>query len=214
MANHKELDMTEEEIKELQNTNESLVARVTQLESINIDLVDQKKELKDKLQNGFNDEDMKAELDNYKAKIGEIENEKTEIEQGYTNKLSKLQMKTLLNDLKVKGQTPEALDVIADLILAEATPGEDGTFAFLKEDKTTRFNDANKEYSVIDKINELKESGNSFYFAQEKGAGGGIIGDGSTSNPKPLIRTQMSIQEQIDYRQTNGEEAYQALPII
>lgn len=180
--------MTPEEIQALKDTNESLVARVTQLESINLDLVDQKKELKIKLTEGFNDADMKAELDNYKAQLGNVESEKAELQSGFTEKLSKLQMNNILRDLGIKAQTPEALEKIAEMVLADATATEEGAFKFLNEDKTTRFNEAKNEYGVMDKINELKEGGNSFYFAPEKGAGGG----GDAPDPGATKKTDIN----------------------
>lgn len=180
--------MTPEEIQALQDTNERLVERIGQLESINVDLVEQRAQWKDLLEKGYSDEDMKAELENYKAQLGSVESEKAELQAGYTEKLSKLQMNNVLRDLGIKAQTPEALEKIAEMVLADATATEEGAFKFLNEDKTTRFNEAKNEYGVMDKINELKEGGNSFYFAPEKGAGGG----GDAPDPSATKKTDIN----------------------
>ena len=178
--------MTPEEIEALQKTNDDLVARISQLESINIDLVDQKKELKQKLTDGFNNDDMQKELKNYKDQLAKVEADKQELEAGYTSKLSALQMKNVLRDLNVEGQTPEALDTITKLVLDGAT-NNDGNFAYLNEDGTTKFNESNAEYSVIDRVNELRESGNAYHFKQATGADGGKTTPTAPKNHKPDI---------------------------
>lgn len=164
--------MTPEEIELLQKTNADLVARIGQLESINVDLVSQKKDLKKKLEEGYSDEDVRKELDNYKSQVANIETEKAELQADYDGKLNKLTMKNVLRDLDIEGQTPEALETIAGLMLDGATP-KDGSFLYLNEDGTTKFNDNQTEYSITDRINELKESGNSYHFKEATGGGGG-----------------------------------------
>lgn len=162
--------MTEEEIAQLQETNKTLTQRVNQLESINTDLVGQKKELKKKLEDGFNDEDMKRELDNYKSQLEQVEKDKVELQNGYTKQISSLHMKQMLKDMGVSVHNSDALEAVAELALSEATY-KDGGFVFLNKDGTTRFNDANKDYSLNDKINDLKQSDKSYLFKQAIGGG-------------------------------------------
>ena len=162
--------MTDEQIVELQNTNKTLTERVNQLESINTDLVDQKKELKQKLTDGATDEDLKAELSNYKEQLSQVEADKQSLQDGYTKELNSLQMASQLKEMGVEVHNGDAMNAVVELALTEATY-KDGGFAFLNEDGTTRFNDSNKDYSLQDKINDLKESDKSYLFKQATGGG-------------------------------------------
>ena len=161
---------TEEELEALKETNKELVGRVSQLESINISLVDQKKELKQKLEDGSTDEALKAELTNYKEQLSQVEQDKADIESTFTSKLAQRDMLSQLNELGVKAHNSDALNAIADLTLSDAKY-EDGSFAYLKEDGTTRFSDADKPFSIQDRVNELKESDKAYLFVQATGGG-------------------------------------------
>jgi len=178
--------MTDEEIAELQQTNEQLVSRVQQLESINSDLVTQKKELKSKLEEGVSDEDIKAELDNYKQKLEQIEEEKQSIEESYTSELNKMRLINELRGTGVEAKNELALNTIADQILSEAKY-EEGAFKFLNEEGTTKFNDANKPYGIMDKVNELKESEFGIFF--KEATGGGATETSATPQPKTDINS-------------------------
>ncbi len=161
----------EEELESVKTTNQELADRVNQLESINISLVDQKKELKQKLEDGFSDEDMKKELTNYKNQLELVESDKNEADAQHNKEMSKLSMMGMLRDLNVKGQSKEALEKIAEMAL-DGAEYKDGAIRYLNEDSTTRFNeDTKKDFSIMDKVNEIKDSGNSFYFAQATGGG-------------------------------------------
>ena len=162
--------MTEEQITELQSTNKSLTERVNQLESINTDLVDQKKELKQKLADGATDEDMKAELANYKEQLDQVESDKQSLQDGYTKELNGLQMASQLKEMGVEVHNSDAMNAVVELALQDATY-KDGGFQFLNDDGTTRFNESNKDYSLQDKINSLKESDKSYLFKQATGGG-------------------------------------------
>ncbi len=164
--------MTEEQIEELQATNKSLAERVTQLESINISLVDQKKELKQKLEDGYNDEDMKKELDNYKQQLDLSESDKASIKDGYTKEMNTMHMMQQLRELGVETHNQDALNAVAELAMG-GSEYRDGGFVYLDEDGTTRFNEASKNYSVIDKINELKDGDKNYLFKQPNGGGAG-----------------------------------------
>lgn len=162
--------MTEEEIKALQDTNKELVSRVSQLESINISLVDQKKELKQKLEDGVTDEELKAELDNYKVQLEGVQVEKDNLSNEYQKELNSLRMVTMLKEMGVETHNIDALNAVAELTLSDASY-KDGAFVYLNEDGTTIFNDENKSFSVQDKINQLKEGEKSYLFKQPTGGG-------------------------------------------
>ena len=165
-------EMTEEEVKALQEANAKLVERVNQLESINIDLVDQKKELKQKLTDGATDEQLKLELDNYKQKLSEIEEEANSKQATYQAEISKLHMVQMLKSQGVTAHNDDAFNAIAELAL-DGAEFKDGAFVYPNEDGTTKFNEANEAYSVLDKVNELRSGDKSYFFKQDTGGGGG-----------------------------------------
>jgi len=162
--------MTDEEIAELQSTNKTLTERVNQLESINTDLVTQKKELKQKLEDGSTDEELKAELNNYKEQLSQVEQDKQSLQDGYTAELNSLNMQAQLKELGVSVHNSDAMNAVVELALQDATY-KDGGFQYLNDDGTTRFNDSNKDYSIQDKINELKEGDKSYLFTKATGGG-------------------------------------------
>ena len=178
--------MTEEELQALQETNKQLTERITQLESINIDLVTQKKELKQKIEDGVTDEDLKAELDNYKEQLSLVEADKVELTDGYTKELNSLKMSQQLKEMGVKVHNTDAMNAVTELALQEATY-KDGGFVFLNEDGTTRFNDANKDFGIQDKINELKEGDKSYLFVADSGGG---VTPTDVAPSKPTSSTQ------------------------
>ena len=163
--------MTEEEIVELKATNDSLVARVNQLESINTDLVDQKKQLKQKLEDGSTDEELKAELNNYKQQLEQVEADKAEITANYRGELNTLNMVNALKEAGIEAQNNDALSAIANLAL-DGAEYKDGSFMYANDDGTTKFNEANKSYGIIDRVNELKGGDKSYLFAPIQGGGG------------------------------------------
>ncbi len=162
--------MTDTEIEELQNTNKQLTERVNQLESINTDLVTQKKDLKQKIEEGVTDEELKLELDNYKAQLAEVESDKESLRDGYTKELNGLHMIQQLREMGIQAQNSDAMNSVGELVLQDATY-KDGGFVFLNEDGTTKFNEANKDFSVMDKINELKGGDKSYLFKEATGGG-------------------------------------------
>ena len=162
--------MTEEEITALQDTNKALTERVNQLESINSDLVTQKKELKQKLEDGASDEDLKLELANYKTQLEQVEADKDSLRDGYTSELNGLHMQNQLKEMGVETHNLDAMNAVSGLVLQEATY-KDGAFVFLNDDGTTKFNQSNKDYSIQDKINELKESDKAYLFKASSGGG-------------------------------------------
>ena len=162
--------MTEEEIQALQDTNKQLTERVNQLESINTDLVAQKKDLKQKVEDGVTDEDMKAELANYKAQLDQVESDKQSLTDGYTKEMNSMKMASQLKEMGVEVHNTDAMNAVVELTLNEATY-KDGGFVFLNEDGTTKFNNANKDFSIQDKINELKGGDKSYLFKASTGGG-------------------------------------------
>jgi len=176
---------TEEELEALKETNKELVGRVSQLESINISLVDQKKELKQKLEDGSTDEALKAELTNYKEQLSQVEQDKADISSSYKGKLANSALDRLLDDkfLDVKDGKPREY-LKAELLKSKGIEFNEDKheFMFLNDDKTTKFNDdTSKEYSIFDKLNELKEKDNEFFF--NKATGGGATD--TTTAPTP-----------------------------
>ncbi len=178
--------MTEEEITALQETNKALTTRVNQLESINTDLVEQRADLKQKIADGSTDEELKAELANYKAQLSTVEADRTEIENNFKADIASLNM---INELKASGvlaHNDDALKAISQMALQDAK-FDDGAFVYLNEDGTTRFNDEQKPYSVIDKVNELKGGDKSYFFKEPQGGGG--AGDKPDIAPKTDINS-------------------------
>jgi len=172
--------MTDEEIKALQDTNKELTERVNQLESINTDLVAQKKDLKQKIEEGVTDEEMKLELENYKVQLSQVEQDKVELKAEYSKEVNGLHMASQLRDMGIETHNTDAMGAVSELVLADATY-RDGGFVFLNDDGTTKFNESNKDYSIQDKINELKEGDKSYLF---KTATGGGATDVSLAPPK------------------------------
>ena len=166
--------MTTEEmearIKELETNNADLVLGIGKLELANKDLVADRTSLKEKLKDGSGDEALKLELDNYKAKLDEVEADKAGMENGFKVQLSQRDMLTQLGSLGVKAHNSDALNAITDLVLGDAVY-EDGGFKFVNEDGTTKFSQADKPYSIQDKVNELKDSDKGYLFVADTGAG-------------------------------------------
>ena len=162
--------MTDEEIQALKDTNTQLVSRVTQLESINTDLVDQKKDLKEKLQTGLTDDEAKAEIQSLKSLLEGVESEKATAQSEFNSTLNSMRMKDVLREAGVNAQNSDALEALSSLVLDGASY-EDG-FNYKNEDGSTVYNSENKPYGVIDKVNELREGDKSYLFAPSKGGGG------------------------------------------
>jgi len=172
--------MTEEEIAALQEVNKSLTERVNQLESINVSLVDQKKELKLKLEDGLTDEEAKTEINNLKALLEVSDSEKSELIDGHSQQINGMRMKDALRDAGVLAQNDDAMSAISSLVL-DGSSYDDG-FLYKNEDGSTKYNEANKPYGIIDKVNELKEGNKSYLFAPIKGGGG-------SENHAPIAET-------------------------
>ena len=191
--------MTPEEIQALQDTNKELTERVNQLESINTDLVTQKHDLKQKIEDGVTDEDMKLELTNYKEQLAQVESDKESLRDGYTKELNGLHMMQQLREMGVEAHNSDAMNAVSELVLQDATY-KDGSFVFLNSDGTTRFNESNKDFSIQDKINEMKESDKSYLF---KAATGGGATD-TPSTPHGTNYKDMTAQDKVDYFNKNG----------
>ena len=162
--------MTDEEIQALKDTNTQLVSRVTQLESINTDLVDQKKDLKEKLQTGLTDDEAKAEIQSLKSLLEGVESEKATAQSEFNSTLNSMRMKDVLREAGVNAQNSDALEALSSLVLDGASY-EDG-FNYKNDDGSTVYNSENKPYGVIDKVNELREGDKSYLFAPTAGGGG------------------------------------------
>ncbi len=177
--------MTDEELKALEETNKSLVERVQQLESINTDLVSQKKELKNKLEDGLSDDEAKAEILNLKALLESSQGEREQLETTHKGEVNSMRMRGVLRDANVNAQNSDAMESLSSLML-EGASYEDG-FVWKNEDGTTRYNEQNKPYGIIDKVNELKGGDKSYLFAPIKGGGGGDSTPAAPSTDKPNI---------------------------
>jgi len=162
--------MTEEEIQALQATNKELVAKVGFLEKDLSKAIIKRDEAKQALADNTGDDELRKELDNYKEQLSQVEQDKAEIESSFTSKLAQRDMLSQLNELGVKAHNADALQAIADLTLSDAKY-EDGSFAYLKEDGTTRFSDADKPFSIQDRVNELRESDKAYLFVPATGGG-------------------------------------------
>ena len=162
--------MTEEEIQALQATNKELVAKVGFLEKDLSKAIIKRDEAKQALADNTGDEELKAELDNYKQQLSQVEQDKADIESTFTSKLAQRDMLSQLNELGVKAHNLDAMNAVTSLILEDAKY-EDGSFKFLNEEGTTKFNNADKEYSIQDKVNELKESDKAYLFVADSGGG-------------------------------------------
>ncbi len=169
--------------EELEQTNKDLVQRVTQLESINSDLVDQKKELKSKLQSGITDESVKAELDNLKSLLESSDSEKQKLISDHGTEINGMRMLDSLREAGVKAQNSDAMSAIADLVLDGSD--YDNGFVWKNEDGSTVYNESNKPYGIVDKINELKESEKAYLF--EAAVGGGGVTTPPTTKPTQSI---------------------------
>ena len=165
-----DLEQAQATIETLTQTNTDLVARVGVLETNNKDLTEQRKVLQGQLKDGSGDESLKAELENYKTQLEGVEADKESLKHEYSQEINSMRMMTQLKELGVETHNADALSAVSELVLGEAT-AKDGGFVFLKEDGTTRFNQANQDYSIQDKINDLRESDKSYLFKQPTGGG-------------------------------------------
>ena len=162
--------MTEEEITALQATNKELVSKVGFLEKDLAKAIVKRDEAKQALADNTGDDELRNELENYKEQLSQVEQDKADIEATFTGKLAQRDMISQLNELGVKAHNMDALNAIADLTLSDAKY-EDGGFSYLKEDGTTKFSDADKPFSIQDKINELKDSDKGYLFVKDSGGG-------------------------------------------
>lgn len=164
------IEEAQAKIEELTQTNKELVERVGVLETNNKDLVEQREQLKAKIKEGANDEELKKELEAYKEQLEKVEQDKQAIESEYTQKLASMQLINQLKESGVKAHNDDALNSIASIILEKAQY-KDGSFVFTDEEGKTRFNEENKPYSVIDAVSELKQSEKAYLFKEDTGAG-------------------------------------------
>jgi len=178
--------MTEEEIQALQATNKELVAKVGFLEKDLSKAIIKRDEAKQALADNTGDDELRKELDNYKEQLSQVEQDKADISSSYKGKLANSALDRLLDDkfLDVKeGKSREYLK--NELLKSEGIEFDEdkNDFVFLNEDKTTKFNDdTSKEYSIFDKLNELKEKDNEFFF--NKATGGGATDTTTAPTPK------------------------------
>jgi len=179
-------NMTDEEITALQATNATLVERVTQLESINTDLAEQKKLFKAKLQDGLSDDEAKAEIANLKSLLEGAQGEQESLRSEHNNQINSMRMRDVLREAGVNAQNGDAMDALSSLVLDGASY-EDG-FVWKNEDGSTVYNEANKPYGVIDRVNELKDSNKSYLFKATTGGGGG----GDTQTPPVDKKTSIN----------------------
>lgn len=150
-------------------TNDDNVERINSLERTNSDLVEQRAEWRKNVRD-MAPENAKKEIDNLKAQLDEVATDRQNTEAEYTKELNGLRIDTVLKELDVKGQNADAFKAIGNLAL-EGTKYEDGGYVYTNEDGTTRYNEDKKPYSVMDKINELKEGEKSYLFKEATGGG-------------------------------------------
>lgn len=174
--------MTEEEIKELQETNNELVKKVGFLEKDLAKAIIKRDEAKKALEDNSGDTELLKELENYKTKLDEVTTENGNLKGEYETNLNGMRMMAQLKEMGIETHNSDALQSLTDIVLSDATY-KDGAFVYLDEENTTRFNEANKPFGIIDRVNEVKESDKGYLFKQPTGGGAtGKTGEPSKQN--------------------------------
>ena len=150
-------------------TNNSNVERINSLERVNKDLENQRATWRQTVRD-VAPEEAKKEIDNLKTQLNGALEERNKIKTDYETELNELRISSVLNSLGVETHNSDSFKNIGKLALDGAIY-KDGDFVYLNEDGTTRYNTEKKPYSVLVRINELKESDKGYLFVQPKGGG-------------------------------------------
>jgi hypothetical protein len=92
-----------------------------------------------------------------------------ELSDNYTKEVNSLKMNDALRLSGVQAMNSDAMSAIAELVM-EGASYEDG-FVWKNEDGSTIYNESNKPYGIMDKVNELREGSKSYLFKQPTGGG-------------------------------------------
>ena len=158
------------ELEELNSTNKEGAERVNFLEREAKDAYKARDEAKAKLLDNGSDEAQKAEIANLKEVIANSEAELNGVRSESEATLNAMRMSNAISAAGVDAQNSDALEAITSLVLDGAT--YDDGFTWQNDDGTTRHNEANKPYGIIDKINEIKDGSKSYLFKTNGGGGG------------------------------------------
>ena len=130
------------------------------------------------LESGGNDA-LKAEVENLKKLLDGSKEEIEAVKAESEATLNKMRMRDMVKAAGIEAQNDDALNAVVELAL-DGVKYEDG-FVWQNEDGTTRYNEENKPYSVVDRINELREGDKSYLFKPQQGGG---AGSGNTPDVK------------------------------
>lgn len=150
------------------DTNTANVEKINSLERVNADLVAQRSEWRKNVRD-MAPEHAQKEIENLTNQLAEVSTQRDNQRAQYDTELNGLRINALLKEMGIEGQNADALSSIGQLAL-QGAEYKDGAFVYLNEDGTTRYNDT-KPYTVLDKINDLKESEKSYLFKQATGGG-------------------------------------------
>ncbi len=116
-----------------------------------------------------------------------LQSEKDGLSATHEQELSKMIMLEQLRGMEVDSQVwnPRALEDLANDLL-KGTNREDRKFIFTNEDNTSQFNNNGQAMSIADKIAEIRDSGETYYFKPIQGGGGG-----KTEAPTPTQTSKL-----------------------
>ena len=161
-------------------TSEENVKQISFLESEAKKAFEARDKAKRELLESGGDEALKAEIDNLKGLLEGSKEEIDAVKAESAATLNKMRMRDVIKQSGIDAQNDDALNAIVDLAL-DGVDYDDG-FVWKNEDGTTRYNEAKKPYSVIDRVNELRGGDKSYLFKPQQGGGGG--GAGNTPDVK------------------------------
>jgi len=193
--------MTQEEleakVKELETNNADLVSSIGKLEKANMDLVGERTTLKQKLKDGVTDEELKAENEKLMAVIESNEAKSNELEVSHRSEVNEMKIISMFDALGIEADSDEAKELLIPLLKEGSDFAEDG-FRYIDSENTTVFKDNNRKYDLMDRVNDLRESGYGGLFQPQVGGGA----TDTTTAPTP--NTDMSAQGRADYFKTHG----------
>lgn len=193
------------EVKEYFSKSQDVATRVNNLEKMRDEAVSKYKNLKDTVKGvtGLSElskesiakaftsdealEALKTDNLTLQQTMELLKEEKDGLSATHESELSKMIMLEQLRGMEVDSQVwnPRALEDLANDLL-KGTKREDRKFTFTNEDNTTKFNSTGQQMSVSDRIEELKASGDAYYFKPATGAGGG---QGNNPTPTKAVTT-------------------------
>jgi len=198
-------------------TNSQNVERITQLELAKAEVVQKRDSLKAMVRNvtgldelseanlkgAFGDQNesyraLQSDNEVLQTKVGDLSSELDGLSGKHESQISNMMMLETLRGLDIDKQVynTNALQDLAKDLLKGATR-EGYNFSFKNEDGTSIFNSRGEEANIQDRIEELRENENTYYFKQTQGAGGG-------NKEVVLSPSAKSDQEIADYFNKHG----------